>query len=184
MTLLLVRHTAVEVPPGLCYGRTEVPLAPSFEAEAAAVRSALPPGPWRIHSSSSSRCQRLAASLGDPVQIDPRWRELDFGAWEGRLWQELPREATRRWLADFVNGRPPGGESLADVVARAEACLAEVLAERAERPIVVVTHGGVIRALLARARGMGLADAFAVPVAFGSIHAVPRTLAPDGFPRP
>ena len=35
MEIVLIRHTSVDVPPGVCYGQTDVPLKPSFEQEAA-----------------------------------------------------------------------------------------------------------------------------------------------------
>ena len=35
MEVILIRHTSVDVPPGMCYGQTDVPLKPTFEAEAA-----------------------------------------------------------------------------------------------------------------------------------------------------
>ena len=35
MEVILIRHTSVDVPPGVCYGQTDVPLKPTFEQEAA-----------------------------------------------------------------------------------------------------------------------------------------------------
>lgn len=170
MNILLVRHTQTAVPAGLCYGRTDVPLADTFPAEAAAVRAALSPPPWRLVSSPAARCRRLAEFLGAPIASDERLRELDFGAWENRLWTELPRAETEPWLADFVHRRPPGGESFGELAARAAAALADLTRSDDVRPLVVVTHAGVIRALLARAEGRPLAEAFGTPVPFGSVH--------------
>lgn len=177
MKLFLIRHTSTACPAGLCYGRTEVPLADTFREEAAAVRAALPPHPWRFFSSPASRCRRLAEYLGGPVQIDPRLQELDFGSWENRPWAELPREDTESWLGDFVHRRPPGGESFGDLAGRACGFLKDLSACPASPPIVVVTHAGVIRALLALAQGQALADAFARPIAFGCVQAL--NIGPD-----
>ena len=170
MTILLIRHTSVIVPPGLCYGQTDVPLSPSFEDEAASVRNSLPPGPWAVWSSPSTRCLRLAKTLATDVQIDERLRELDFGVWDGRPWSELPRDVTDLWLADFLNSRPPDGETFAELATRAEAFLCDISHVPMQGTAVVVTHAGVIRALLARAAGTLLHEAFSIPVAFGSTH--------------
>ena len=180
MILLLVRHTAVSGIDGLCYGRTEVALADSFPAEAAAVRAALPPLPWTLHASPAGRCRRLADSFGPPVAIDARLRELDFGGWDGRAWDDLPRPALDRWCDDFVSTCPPGGESFSELAARAEAFVADLARGDASATVVAVTHAGVIRALLAPRRGLALADAFSLAVPPGSVHSldIPGSLPP------
>lgn len=170
MRLVLVRHTPVAGVQGLCYGRTEVELAESFAADAAAVLAALPPGPWTLYSSPARRCRRLAAWLGGPVSIDARLQELDFGAWEGRAWDDLPRHELDRWCAAFVTLPPPGGESFAGLAARAGAFVADVARRHQGGTVLAVTHAGVIRALLAARRGLPCADAFSLAVPPGSIH--------------
>ncbi len=176
MNAILLRHTKTAAPEGLCYGRTEVPLADTFAAEAAAVRAALPPGPWRIVSSPAERCCRLAQFLGGPATYDERLRELNFGEWGTRRWSDLPRAATEHWLADFVHRRPPGGESFSELAARAAAALSDLAREPDTCPLLVITHAGVIRALLARAEGRPLVEAFARPVSFGGIYRLPSAL--------
>jgi len=173
--LILIRHTAVSGTGGLCYGRSDVALSADFAADAASVEAALPPGPWLVYSSPSRRCLRLAERFGAPVMIDDRLCELDFGAWEGRAWDDLPRGDLDAWCADYVHARPPGGESFAELAARALSFADDMAARHARSCVVAVTHAGVIRALVAQARGIKLADAFSVDVAFGSLHAVTAT---------
>ena len=170
MRLVLVRHTAVADGQGLCYGRTDVDLADSFPADAEAVRAALPAGPWALDASPARRCHRLAEWLGVPAIIDARLQELDFGAWEGRAWDELPRPELDRWCAGFVTARPPGGESFADLTARAVAFAADAASRHAGGCVVALTHAGFIRALLASRHGMPAADAFSIAVPPGSVH--------------
>ncbi|CAH2600759.1 Alpha-ribazole-5'-phosphate phosphatase [Rhodovastum atsumiense] len=170
MKLILVRHTAVAGVQGLCYGRTEVALADSFPADAEAVRAALPPGPWVLQASPAQRCRRLADRLGGPVGIDPRLHELDFGAWEGQSWDDLPRPELDRWCAGFVTLSPPGGESFTDLATRALAFAADMARRHPGACVVAVTHAGVIRALLAARRGIPYADAFSIAVPPGSVH--------------
>lgn len=184
VTLHLIRHTSVTGTSGLCYGRTEVALSPTFREEAAAVRRSLPPGPHVVWSSPAARCVRLAETLGAGIHIDERLRELDMGAWDGRAWSELPRDATEHWLADYVHRRPPGGESFAELAARAAAAVTDIAAKHVTGSSLIVTHAGVIRALLARAAGMPLEHAASIAAPYGSIH--PLSLEPtpqDGFAR-
>lgn len=172
MAVILVRHTSVSLEPGICYGVSEVPLSDTFQAEAKRVHRALPPSPRLLVSSPSKRCLSLARVLaGDgPVATDSRLHELDFGAWEGRHWDELPRAEVDAWSADFVNRAPPGGESFTQLAARAEACLADLLRRHSGETLVLVTHGGVIRALLASRSGLALRDAFSIPVDFAGVY--------------
>ena len=151
MALTLVRHTRPSTQ-GVCYGRSEVPLAPGFAAAAVALAARLPPAP--IVSSPLGRCRRLAEALaaahGTPVRIDPRLTEIDFGAWGGRPWDAIPRAELDAWAADLLGARPHGGESVAMLLARTRAALADL-----PGPAIIVTHAGVIRAALAAAGDEG-----------------------------
>ena len=66
MEITLIRHTAVDVPPGVCYGQTDVPLKDSFEQEAAAtlerLKASMPEGGTfdHVYTSPLTRCVRLA----------------------------------------------------------------------------------------------------------------------------
>jgi alpha-ribazole phosphatase len=111
--------------------------------------------------------------------IDDRLHELDFGAWDGRPWADIPREHLDAWGAGFVTLAPPGGESFTALAARAQAFADGIAQRHGEAPVVAVTHGGVIRALLARARGIPLIEAFSIEAPFGSVHRLaPNMLAP------
>lgn len=169
MPLYLIRHTRVGCAPGLCYGQLDVPLADSFAEEVQAVREALarqfPAGLPPIWSSPSLRCRSLAEALGTPFRLDPRLRELDFGAWEGRTWTELDSPEARHWGDNWQTAAPPGGESLPELLARLRAFLAELDHPNA----LLITHAGPIRALHHLLLGEPLEAAFARPVAHGEL---------------
>lgn len=78
---------------------------------------------------------------------DDRIKEIHYGSWQGQLWPEIhefdPQGAAAR-EADPFNWRPDGGESYADLTARAAAWSGEI-----ERDTVVVSHGAFSRALRA-----------------------------------
>ncbi|WP_310397778.1 histidine phosphatase family protein [Hymenobacter sp.] len=171
MELYLIRHTAVQVA-GLCYGHHDVPLADTFAAEAAQLRAKLPPAPaqgHRVFSSPAARCLALATEFAADITPDERLREMHFGAWENRAWNELPPAETAPWMADYVTRAPPGGETFGAVQQRAAAFLAELAAAPGETPALVFTHGGTIRAVVAHCLEMPLRNAFQLHVDFASV---------------
>jgi alpha-ribazole phosphatase len=100
----------------------------------------------------------LAKHLGVPCQSDARLMELSFGAWEGKSWYVLfatRREALDLWAADPLGRRPEGGESGRELEHRVQSFLAEVAGEGD----LLVTHAGVIRALLVLSRRLPWAHA-------------------------
>lgn len=92
--------------------------------------------------------EKVARRLSVKAIPDTRWRERDFGAWEGRSWNAIYREtgnAMDGMLDDPEGFRPGGGETTADLVARTLLALREL---PAKKNIAVVTHGGPIAAIL------------------------------------
>ena len=173
MTIYLIRHTAVDAT-GICYGHHDVPLADTFAIEAAQLRAKLPPAPaagYRAHSSPATRCLALAAEFAAEIKTDERLREMNFGAWENRPWNDLPAAETTPWMADYVTLAPPGGETFGAVQARAAAFLAELATAGAaeEPPVLVFTHGGTIRALVCHCLGIPLGNAFQLRIDFASV---------------
>ncbi len=150
MRLHLIRHPKPQVEPGICYGQREI-LAKIEMADLARLRTELPPG-LPVWSSPLLRCRHLAEQLHAQPIIDPRLAELNFGDWEGRPWDEIPRHELDAWAADVVGYAPPGGESPRQLQARALQAVARIDTPEA----VAVTHAGVIRALLAH--WLALAD--------------------------
>lgn len=169
MGLIFLRHPRVAAP-GLCYGRKDVPLA--VGAEEAVARAVLRvPKARRLISSPSARCRVLAegvaGALGLAAEIDPRLLELDFGAWEGRLWAEIPRTESDPWAQDPLRRAPPGGERFLDLQARVAAALLGL------DNAVIVTHAGVIRAAQILANQATFDQAFAQVVPYAEPIYIP-----------
>jgi ribonuclease H / adenosylcobalamin/alpha-ribazole phosphatase len=85
-----------------------------------------------------------------PVMLDARWREFDFGAWEGLTWDEI----AERWPESAVDTpysaasyHPQGGESFDDVCARVADALNDLRAGQ-HHNVLVVTHAGPLHAML------------------------------------
>ncbi|MDF2233888.1 histidine phosphatase family protein [Albimonas sp. CAU 1670] len=176
-TLLVMRHPRTAAAPGLCYGRHDPGLAPGWEARIDALAPGLraPSGPACIVTSPAPRClkpaRRLAAALSLPLAEDPRLRELDFGAWEGRPWSEIPRDESDPWAEDPRRRAPPGGETFEALADRTARALAE-----APPGALLLCHAGPIRAILMALRGLSFDQAFARPVPY----ATPFDPAPPG----
>ncbi len=146
MKLYLVRHTRVDVPSGICYGQTDVPLAESFEAESASVRSKLSGIAFEaVFCSPLSRCVKLGTLLNYPLQLDDRLKELNFGEWENQPWDTVfESETGKKWFADYLNEACPAGESYRDMLCRIRGFIGDLPDTGGN--ILVITHAGVIRA--------------------------------------
>ncbi len=108
-----------------------------------------------------------AGGVRAPLEIDPRLREIDFGAWEMQSWDAIGRDALDRWSADLMHAREHGGESAAQFVARVRPAFATLAV--AARTSWVLTHAGVIRALASHALDAPLDAMLARPIAMGGI---------------
>ncbi len=169
MRLTLIRHTRV-LAHGLCYGRSDPPLAETFEQEAAVIKKkleALPDIPF--YCSPTLRCHRLAEHLQFTPQHDERLQEINFGDWDGRPWLEIPREHSEAWLSDFVNHVPPNGESYLQLSQRVMGFLHELAAQQHDH-VGIITHSGVIHSILAHVRGIALAQSYdKISVEYGEV---------------
>lgn len=175
MLIHLIRHARPEAVEGSCYGRTNLPVRREETVSAArGVRAILPGAALEtgaIHCSPLSRCIALACELAPdrtPV-IAPELVELDFGAWEGSPWTEVPRGELDAWARDPWGYAPGGGESARSVLRRFERWVSR-LQDHGVATVVAVTHAGLIRVALAR----GCADpaALSQSIPYGSVRSL------------
>ncbi|WP_175770096.1 alpha-ribazole phosphatase [Burkholderia anthina] len=175
MDVVLIRHPAVAVEPGVCYGRSDVPLATPAEPGALAVRDHLlalgAPAPAQVWTSPLMRCSsvadRLAQALDVPLRCDAGWQEMDFGTWEMQRWDDIDRAALDAWAADLMHACAHGGESVARFAARV-ARVADALTQ-ADAPYWALTHAGVIRAFASHVLRVPLDTLLSRPVPTGGV---------------
>lgn len=116
--------------------------------------------PWtRLYSSDLTRARTTAALIGEalalPLAIDARLRELDVGSWSGLTRVEIAaRDAAllQAFEAGDPEVRPGGGETRIEIRERSHAFVRAMAERHAGERILVVTHLGVIRALVPGAR--------------------------------
>lgn len=166
MILHLIRHPKPVIEEGICYGRLDIETENTLGI-ADHLRNALPPG-LLVWSSPLRRCLALAEALHPRPLLDERLAEMDFGAWEGRPWEVIPRAELDAWAADIGAYAPPGGESPFAVQERALDFIDGLDVPEA----VIVTHAGIICALLAHWRGLQPAAWPQLGFAYGSLTTV------------
>lgn len=161
MRLILVRHSQPLIAPGVCYGSSDLPAAPEQLAQTLAALSVTLPQGLHLYSSPLQRCAALAALLAPRLLspaplLDARIAELDFGHWELRSWEDIPRADIDAWAADLVNYHPGGGESVLQMASRIAAFYAEL--QRQHRDAIVICHAGAMRLLSACHAGLAPAE--------------------------
>ncbi len=128
--------------------------------------------PWTcIISSPLKRCAEFAVELAErqaiPLELDARLREIHFGTWEGKTAAELlawhPEHLTRFWN-DPVNNPPPDAEPLLHFEARVLAAWHEHGAPTAGERVLIITHGGVIRAIVGHMQGLAWPERLGIAV--------------------
>lgn len=196
MDVYLIRHTEVAVGRSVAYGQSDVELADTYEEQRDRLIKHLPDDPMAIFSSPLRRCQQLANDLAATfahgsqietapgqtavvdahpplVQLDDRLKEFFFGDWEMIPWADIGRAALDPWMADFVNIKTPNGENFNDVFERVgdfwRTMVLPLAQTQPTQPVFVVSHGGVIRALLCLFLDLSLQNAYRINLDYGAV---------------
>lgn len=176
MKIFLVRHFQAVVPSGTCGGWSDWPLAPDWENQIENLLAHLPSNVARIESSPLARCrdlgEKLSAHFGVPLKHDDRLREIHFGAWENRAWNDIETSELNAWMENWVHVAPPGGENFLGLQARVGAWWRDLPLH--DDPLVVVSHAGPMRALLAQLLGMPPENAFRLNIELGGVCMLQR----------
>jgi len=167
---------------GRIQGSQDEPLSDAGKAKLCGLLLPQPYATWPAFVSPLRRARETAALLGIAAKVEPRLREMAWGAYEGRLLPELRAEASAfaENEARALDFRPPDGESPREVQQRALLFLADIA--KASENAVAVTHKGVIRALLAAAHGWPMLGKAPVKLQWDCLQVF--ALRPDGTPLP
>lgn len=176
MTLYLdlLRHGETELGGGLRGSLDDALTATGWQQMREAVQGR---GPWdRVLSSPLQRCarfaQEMAGQLQLPLSLEPDLQELHFGAWEGQsaaALMETDADDLGRFWADPYAFTPPGGEPVELFSLRVLGAIERLYQACAGQRVLLVSHGGVMRLLLARARGLPRQQLLNVEVGHGAL---------------
>lgn len=161
MRLLLVRHGETgEQYAGRYVGATDLPLSAAGREQARRLTAILPAEPSLCLCSPQRRARETAALAlqGRDCQLEvvEALREIDFGRWEGLSFAEIVARdpgLVDDWQRDALAFQFPGGEQTRCFWQRVREALT-MIAARPEAEVVVVCHGGVIRAMLCALLGL------------------------------
>jgi len=153
MTIWLLRHGRTAFNDERRYqGQLDIPLSPAGAAELYAAELA----PERVFVSPLCRA-RQTARLVFPTAVQTvvdDFAEMDFGDFDGRTADEMAHDAAfRAWVDGNCTAACPNGERRADFCARTCAAFERVLlgeVERQAKDLVIVAHGGTLRAVMER----------------------------------
>jgi len=192
-TIVLVRHGVTHHTTGRRFsgglGGDNPPLSEEGRAQAAEVAAWLSELKESIDVVVASPVRRtretadvIAAALDLPVEEEPAFAEMEFGAWDGLSFTEVAerdKERLEAWFADMA-AAPPGGESFVTVQRRVLAGLDRLLATHQGRTVVVVSHVTPIKTLVAHALDAPLDTLFRMELAPAAVSVLafypdPRT---------
>jgi broad specificity phosphatase PhoE len=179
-TIYFVRHGETDWnAEGRLQGQRDIPINATGRGQAAAaglrLRHLVPDADGLDYVASPlgrtrETMERLRQAIGlapDCYRLDARLKELTFGGWEGLTWREVRAREPKAVAArqrDKWRFVPPGGESYAMLAGRVAPIMAEI-----RHDTVVVSHGGVARALLVLLCGLCLQRAANMPICQGRI---------------
>lgn len=149
--LWLIRHAKVQAPSGICYGQLDLPAQPDATQQSALVLAQTLPKHLHVWCSPLQRCDQLTQALSAlrpdlTFETDLRLRELDFGAWEGLLWDDIARSEIDAWSTQLATYAPGGGETLEHMLARVRSALKDTFSHRnPQRVGAWLSHAGVAR---------------------------------------
>lgn len=178
-TFWLIRHPQPESEAeGRCYGSLDWRLSEQGMLQARAIARKLQSETLAaIYTSPRLRCRQAAEILGTgrtcPVETIEAMRELDFGEFEGRRYEDIEQshpEIYRDWMENPTEVQFPGGECFRAMQVRVLAAAADLRTRHRGDSIALITHGGAVRIILAEALCIAPRHIFRLAQRHGAIN--------------
>ena len=182
MEVFLIRHPTPQIDPGVCYGQTDLILKLDNKNEISQILNKIPKDLNYIYTSPLKRCFELAELINKKqdntpfLKQDILLKELYFGEWELQKWDLIDKKHLQIWSDDYINLSPPGGETYLQLYERAKKFWGKIIRLymhhyklKKDIKVVIVTHSGVIRALLSLILDLNLKNSFIFQIDYGSI---------------
>jgi alpha-ribazole phosphatase len=176
--IFLIRHPQALLPPSVCYGHTDTELVPeallNLQTTASSLRAQMP-DTFSLYSSPLLRCRLLAEALHPQAAYDDRLKEMFFGVWENRCWDNIPRQQIDDWALDPMHYQIPGGESALQMQTRVLDFINEKQKQNIQN-LVLVTHSGVMKIIVAQAQQLPITEWMNLRFDYASLHQIHRDL--------
>ena len=172
--LYLIRHLPPILPTqqSYCYGQTNLESSTISQEKSDQINACLPVSGC-LFSSPLSRCHLLAESLrakrNTQLCLDPRLKEINFGAWEMKTWDDIGAQPIKTWSKNIMDYKDHGGESVRQLQKRVASFLNSI---KAFDRSIIVTHAGVIRVAIALMTGQPIAKCLNLPIDFGGVSLI------------
>ena len=183
--LILIRHCETNANvEGTVQGRRNLSLSDRGERQAILVGEYVRKNfsLRRIISSNRRRCIQTANAIGESIEITPFLREIDWGDWEGKKWDdvtaEYPEDVTALLTAD-PSFSTPNGDSLMSFIERIDQAIDEFKLKDTGGDIAVVTHEGTVRTMITRLLGWNpqhMGNLVAFPGSVSVVTTSPNTI--------
>lgn len=168
MEVYLIRHTETVVPKGICYGQADVDIKEPYLDIFKDIKKQLPHDAI-VYSSPLQRCKKMAEYCSDNIIFDDRLKEMNFGNWELKAWNDIPLDEINPWMDNFVEVRVPNGESFEDLYQRVGEFYSEIL-QKNNNKVILFCHDGTIRSVLSLYHKTQLKDSFSLyKIQYGEI---------------
>lgn len=148
MMVYIWRHPKPIGAQGICLGQSDLPVDNrkikrlANKIQRYVNRHQLPKVIWVSPLQRSLKVGQLLAQRGFECHVDASLAEMNFGAWDGNAWSQIPHEQIQSWCDNFAHFAPEGGESLAQLFTRVQHWLqAQKLNDT---PTLIVGHAGWI----------------------------------------
>ncbi len=176
--LTFIRHTKTVAQPGICYGQADIDLAPTCHDEMNVVLEKIKHlQPQFMVSSPLLRCTKLASFLEKHIelsfQVDERIKEVSFGEWELKPWDEINQPKLFEWTKAYEDTPPPGGESFNMLLNRFDSFWNEIWQNEAKE-VFLITHDGILRSALVKALKLNSRQVFSFNLSYGTIIRIKR----------
>ncbi|PIY08326.1 MAG: hypothetical protein COZ18_12840 [Flexibacter sp. CG_4_10_14_3_um_filter_32_15] len=189
MEIYLIRHTTPKIEKGVCYGFSDLEVADSYKKELSVLSKKVIQNLKKqyyknakqeeilIYTSPLQRCSVLAKDLKinlqnyfhPKIKRNKNLKEMNFGDWELKKWNEINETELKQWTDNFVTEFAPNGESFEVLNERVLDFWQKNIKSEKGKIALIVCHAGVIRSILCHALQIPLQKAFSVSIAYGSI---------------
>jgi alpha-ribazole phosphatase len=177
----LIRHgEPAEESKNRCYGSLDIGLSEKGRRQMKEVSGHLKnEAASAIYTSPSSRAREsasiLTSSQSCSIEIVADFREMDFGAFEGLTYDEIAArypDLYRQWMETPTEIRFPNGETFTEMRTRVLRAFEEILSEREGQTVMIVSHGGVNRILIAWALQMPGSNIFRLAQDYAAMNLI------------